>query len=45
VTVTLPALGTAGSFIYTITLSPAAGDDSVTTNNITTVVVSIPASG
>ena len=45
VTVTLPALGSAGSFIYTITLSPAAGDDRVTTNNITTVVVSIPASG
>ena len=45
VTVTLPALGSAGSFIYTITLSPAAGDDSVTTNNITTVVVSIPAPG
>lgn len=45
VTVTLPALGSAGSFIYTITLSPAAGDDSVTTNNVTTVVVSIPASG
>jgi CARDB len=45
VIVTLPALGTAGLFIYTITLSPAAGDDSVTTNNITTVVVSIPASG
>jgi hypothetical protein len=45
VTVTLPALGSAGSFVYIITLSPAAGDDSVTTNNITTVVVSIPASG
>ncbi len=45
VTLTLPALGSAGSFIYTITLSPAAGDDSVTTNNVTTVVVSIPASG
>ena len=45
VIVTLPALGSAGSFIYTITLSPAAGDDSVTTNNVTTVVVSIPASG
>ena len=45
VTVTLPALGSAGSFIYSITLSPAAGDDRVTTNNITTVTVSIPASG
>ena len=45
VTLTLPALGSAGSFIYTITLSPAVGDDSVTTNNVTTVVVSIPASG
>ena len=45
VTVTLPALGSAGSFIYTITLSPAAGDDRVITNNITTVTVSIPASG
>jgi CARDB len=45
VTVTLPALGSVGSFVYIITLSPAAGDDSVTTNNIATVVVSIPAPG
>jgi CARDB len=45
VTVTLPATGSAGSFVYTITLSPADGDDSVTTNNTATVVVTIPAPG
>ncbi len=45
VTVTLPPLGSVGSFVYIITLSPAAGDDSVTTNNIATVVISIPAPG
>lgn len=45
VTVTLPATGSAGSFVYTITLVPADGDDSVTTNNTATVVVTIPAPG
>ncbi|HEX3135570.1 MAG TPA: hypothetical protein VHX44_18555, partial [Planctomycetota bacterium] len=45
VTVTLPATGSAGSFVYTITLSPADGDDSVTTNNAATVIVTIPAPG
>jgi CARDB len=45
VNVTLPALGSVGSFVYIITLSPANGDDSVTTNNTATVVVSIPAPG
>lgn len=45
VIVTLPATGSAGSFIYTITLSPAAGDDRVITNNTATVIVTIPAPG
>jgi hypothetical protein len=45
VTVTLPATGSAGSFVYTITLSPAAGDDRVITNNTATVIVTIPAPG
>ncbi len=45
VTVTLPATQSAGSFVYVITLAPAAGDDSVTTNNTATVIVTIPAPG
>jgi hypothetical protein len=45
VTVTLPATGSAGTFVYTVTLSPASGDDRVTTNNSASVTVVIPASG
>lgn len=44
VSVTLPATGSAGTFIYTITLSPADGDDSNPANNTTTVTVLVPAS-
>jgi hypothetical protein len=44
VTVTLPPTGSAGTFIYIITLSPADGDDNATGNNTATVVVGIPAS-
>lgn len=43
VTVTLPATGSAGTFEYTITLTPDAGDDSNTTNNEFVVTVVIPA--
>lgn len=45
VSVTLPATGSAGTFIYTITLSPADGDDSNPANNTTTVTVLVPAPG
>ena len=45
ITLTLPATGSAGSFPYVITLSPAAGDDTNTNNNTVTVVVNIPAPG
>ncbi len=45
VTLTLPATGSAGSFPYVITLSPAAGDDNNKANNSYTVVLSVPASG
>jgi hypothetical protein len=45
VSVLLPATGSAGSFVYTITLSPADGDDQSTGNNTATVTVVIPASG
>lgn len=44
ISVVLPATGSAGTFEYTITLSPADGDDSNTTNNTVTVTVVIPAS-
>lgn len=47
VTVTMPATGSAGRFIYTITLWPAndsAGDDGNLGNNTLTVTVDIPAS-
>ncbi len=43
VTVTLPATGSAGTFEYTITLSPDAGDDRNITNNEVVVTVVIPA--
>lgn len=43
VTVTLPATGSAGTFEYTITLSPVDGDDGKTTNNEYVVTVVIPA--
>jgi hypothetical protein len=45
ITLTLPATGSAGSFPYVITLSPAAGDDNNINNNTVTVVVNIPAPG
>ena len=45
ISVTLPATGSAGTFVYTITLSPADGDDNNTTNNTFSVTVIIPASG
>jgi hypothetical protein len=45
VTVTLPPTNSAGTFVYTITLSPAVGDDSNTANNTANVTVVIPASG
>jgi subtilase family serine protease len=45
VTVTVPATGSAGTFVYTVTLSPASGDDRVTTNNSASITVTIPASG
>ena len=45
ISVVLPATGSAGTFVYTITLSPAVGDDSNTSNNATSVTVTIPASG
>lgn len=45
ISVTLPPTNSAGSFVYTITLTPAVGDDSNTTNNTTSVTVVIPASG
>jgi CARDB len=45
ITVSLPATGSAGTFPYILTLSPAAGDDSNLNNNSVTVIVSIPASG
>lgn len=44
VSVALPATGSAGTFVYTITLSPVDGDDNNTGNNTTTVTVVIPAS-
>ncbi len=45
ITLTLPATGSAGSFPYVITLTPASGDDNNTSNNTVTVVVNVPASG
>jgi hypothetical protein len=45
ISVPLPATGSAGSFPYVITLSPAVGDDNKTNNNTVTVVVTVPASG
>ena len=44
VSVSLPATGSAGTFVYTITLSPADGNDNNTTNNTFSVTVIIPAS-
>lgn len=44
VSVVLPATTSAGTFEYTITLSPADGDDNNTGNNTATVTVVIPAS-
>ena len=44
VTVTLPATGS-NTFIYTITLSPADGDDGNLDNNTATVTVVVPAPG
>jgi hypothetical protein len=44
VSVTLPATGSAGTFIYTITLSPADGDDGDPDNNTATVTVVVLAS-
>lgn len=44
VSVALPATGSAGTFVYTVTLSPADGDDNRTTNNTALVTVVIPAS-
>ncbi|MBA3698353.1 MAG: hypothetical protein H0W78_05840 [Planctomycetes bacterium] len=44
VSVNLPATGSAGAFVYTITLSPAEGDDNRTNNNSFSVTVVIPAS-
>ena len=43
VSVTLPPTGSAGRFIYTITLSPADGDDGNPNNNTVTVTVDVPA--
>lgn len=48
VTLTMPATGSAGTFVYTITLWPADdsdGDDGNLNNNTLTVTVVIPASG
>lgn len=45
ISVSLPATGSAGTFVYTITLSPATGDDRTTGNNTATVTVVIPAPG
>jgi len=45
VSVTLPPTNSAGTFVYTITLSPADGDDSNTGNNTSSVTVVIPAGG
>ena len=44
ISVTLPATNSAGIFVYTITLSPADGDDNTTTNTTFSVTVIIPAS-
>lgn len=45
VSVDLPPTNSAGSFVYTITLSPADGDDRNTGNNTSSVTVVIPAGG
>lgn len=45
VSVDLPPTNSAGTFVYTITLSPADGDDRNTGNNTASVTVVIPAGG